>query len=128
MSKFPQTPSFTGFNTPSRIEADIVDLDVEGDIPAALEGAFYRVQPDPQFPPLLGDDIAFNGDGMITMFRFDKGRVSLKQRWARTNSGYRYCSVGRSSTIATRFGMPVLCWSSHSCRNMRKTAASKSTP
>jgi hypothetical protein len=26
MAHFPDTPSFTGFNTPSRIEADIVNL------------------------------------------------------------------------------------------------------
>jgi len=26
MARFPDTPSFTGFNTPSRIEADIVNL------------------------------------------------------------------------------------------------------
>src|SRR5690348_3306793 len=77
LSKFPQTPAFTGFNTPSRIEADIEDLAVEGDIPSALNGAFYRVQPDPQFPPLLGDDIAFNGDGMIAMFRFENGKVNF---------------------------------------------------
>ena len=66
MAHFPDTPSFTGFNTPSRIECDIVDLDVEGVIPPELNGAFFRVQPDPQFAPMLGDDIAFNGDGMIT--------------------------------------------------------------
>ncbi|CAN5485624.1 carotenoid oxygenase family protein [soil metagenome] len=85
MSQFPKTPSFTGFNTPSRIEADILDLDVEGTIPAELDGAFYRVQPDPQFAPRLGDDIAFNGDGMITMFRFHNGRVNFRQRWAHTD-------------------------------------------
>jgi carotenoid cleavage dioxygenase-like enzyme len=85
VSQFPKTPSFTGFNTPSRVEADILDLDVEGTIPAELDGAFYRVQPDPQFPPRLGDDIAFNGDGMITMFRFEHGRVSFRQRWAHTD-------------------------------------------
>ena len=66
MAHFPDTPSFTGFNTPSRIEADIADLVHTGEIPRELNGAFYRVQPDPQFPPRLGDDIAFNGDGMIT--------------------------------------------------------------
>ena len=85
MTHFPDTPSFTGFNTPSRIEADIADLDVKGTIPHELDGAFYRVQPDPQFPPRLGDDIAFNGDGMITMFRFHDGRVDFKQRWAHTD-------------------------------------------
>ena len=85
MAHFPQSPSFTGFNTPSRIEADIGDLDIDGVIPPELSGAFYRVQPDPQFPPLLGDDIAFNGDGLITMFHFQKGRCHFKQRWAHTD-------------------------------------------
>jgi carotenoid cleavage dioxygenase-like enzyme len=85
MAKFPNTPSFTGPFAPVRVEADVEDLDVEGDIPADIDGAFYRVQPDPKFPPRLGDDIAFNGDGMISMFRFRGGRVDLKQRWCRTD-------------------------------------------
>jgi carotenoid cleavage dioxygenase-like enzyme len=85
VTQFPNTPSFTGFNTPSRIEADIADLDVEGQIPAALNGAFFRVQPDPQFPPLLGDDIPFNGDGMITRFHFHDGQCDFRQRWAGTD-------------------------------------------
>ena len=85
MAHFPDTPSFTGFNTPSRIEADIAGLVHEGEIPLALNGAFYRVQPDPQFPPRLGDDIAFNGDGMITRFHIHDGQCDLRQRWAKTD-------------------------------------------
>jgi carotenoid cleavage dioxygenase len=85
MAQFPHTPSFTGFNTPSRIEADIADLQYEGTIPAELNGAFYRVQPDPQFPPRLGDDIAFNGDGMIARFHFHDGQCDFRQRWAKTD-------------------------------------------
>ncbi|MED5545157.1 MAG: carotenoid oxygenase family protein [Pseudomonadota bacterium] len=85
MSHFPYSPSFTGFNTPSRIEADIADLAHEGAIPEALSGAFYRVQPDPQFPPRLGDDIAFNGDGMITRFHIHDGQCDFRQRWAKTD-------------------------------------------
>jgi carotenoid cleavage dioxygenase-like enzyme len=85
MSHFPQTMSFTGFNTPSRIEADIADLVHEGTIPAELNGAFFRVQPDPQFPPRLEDDISFNGDGMITRFHFHDGQCDFRQRWARTD-------------------------------------------
>ncbi|MGZ3365148.1 MAG: carotenoid oxygenase family protein, partial [Caulobacteraceae bacterium] len=46
-----------------RSENDLSDCEVEGKLPADLDGAFYRVQPDPQYPPKLGDDIAFNGDG-----------------------------------------------------------------
>ena len=85
MSHFPATPAFTGFNTPSRIEADILDLAHEGAIPAQLDGAFFRVQPDPQFPPRLGDDIAFNGDGMITRFHIHDGQCDFRQRWAKTD-------------------------------------------
>jgi carotenoid cleavage dioxygenase-like enzyme len=85
MAKFPNTMSYTGANTPVRLECDVQDLDVEGEIPASLDGAFYRVQPDPQFPPRLGDDIMFNGDGMVSMFRVRNGRVDLKQRWCRTD-------------------------------------------
>ncbi|WP_395397281.1 carotenoid oxygenase family protein [Novosphingobium sp. BL-8A] len=85
MAHFPDTPSFTGFNTPSRIEADIADLAHEGTIPLELDGAFFRVQPDPQFPPRLGDDIAFNGDGMITRFHIHDGQCDFRQRWAHTD-------------------------------------------
>jgi carotenoid cleavage dioxygenase len=84
MAQFPRTPGFTGFNTPSRIEADVLDLACEGTIPRELDGAFFRVQPDPQYPPRLGDDISFNGDGMITRFHFHDGQCDLRQRWART--------------------------------------------
>jgi carotenoid cleavage dioxygenase len=85
MSHFPETPAFTGFNTPSRIEADIADLAHEGTIPPELNGAFYRVQPDPQFPPRLGDDISFNGDGMIARFHIHDGQCDFRQRWAKTD-------------------------------------------
>jgi carotenoid cleavage dioxygenase len=85
MAKFPNTPAFTGFNTPVRFEGEILDLEIEGDMPADLDGAFYRVQPDPQFPPRLGNDIAFNGDGAISMFRFKGGKVDFRQRWVRTD-------------------------------------------
>ncbi|HEX7875091.1 MAG TPA: carotenoid oxygenase family protein [Sphingobium sp.] len=95
MSKFPDTPSFTGFNTPSRIEADIADLSHEGVIPPELNGAFYRVQPDPMFPPRLGDDIAFNGDGMITRFHIHDGQVDFRQRWARTDKWKLESAAGK---------------------------------
>ena len=85
MAVFPDSPSFTGFNTPSRIEADIAGLVHHGVIPPELNGAFYRVQPDPQFPPRLADDISFNGDGMITRFHIHDGQCDFRQRWAKTD-------------------------------------------
>ncbi|GAO56429.1 carotenoid oxygenase family protein [Novosphingobium sp. NBM11] len=96
MTTFPDVPAFTGFNTPSRVEANVHDLNVVGTIPAEMDGAFYRVQPEHQFPPKLGDDIAFNGDGMISMFRFKDGRVDFTQRWAKTDKWKLENEAGRA--------------------------------
>ena len=57
---------------------------VQGAVPDDLNGAFYRVGPDPQFPPKLGVDIPFNGDGMVSMFKFEDGRVDFRSRYVRT--------------------------------------------
>lgn len=85
MQRYPDLPIYTGFNAPSRMEVDIHDLEIEGTVPADLDGAFFRVGPDPQYPPRLGTDIYFNGDGMVSQFRFKDGRVSLKTRYVRTD-------------------------------------------
>ena len=96
MTTFPAVPAFTGFNKPSRVEADAHDLEVTGTIPPEMDGAFYRVQPEHQFPPLLGNDISFNGDGMISMFRFKDGRVDFTQRWAKTDKWKLENAAGRA--------------------------------
>ena len=43
MAKFPSSPNYTGFNAPSRVEADITDLEIEGEVPKDIHGVFYRV-------------------------------------------------------------------------------------
>ncbi len=85
MAKFPDTKLFTGVLRPFRAECDIVDLEVEGDVPADINGYFHRVQPDPNYPPMFENDQFFNGDGMISLFSFKNGIVDFKQRWARSD-------------------------------------------
>ncbi len=96
MAHYPGTPSFTDFNAPSRVEADAFALPHEGTIPPQLNGAFYRVQPDPQFPPRLGDDISFNGDGMISRFHLHDGQCDFRQRWARTDKWQLEHAAGKA--------------------------------
>jgi carotenoid cleavage dioxygenase len=81
---FPETPAFTGYNAPSRVEADIFDLEIHGELPKEINGCWYRMTPDPQYPPKLGDDIFISGDGMISCFRFEDGHVDYKSRYVRT--------------------------------------------
>ena len=83
---FPDTPVYTGYNAPGRFEGEIHDLEVvSGEVPKELAGTFFRVGPDPAYPPKLGSDIHFNGDGIVTAFTFKNGHVDFKARYAETD-------------------------------------------
>jgi carotenoid cleavage dioxygenase len=84
-NKFPSTETFTGFNSPSRLEADVENLEVTGVIPSDIDGTFFRVQPDHRFPPVYDSDIHFNGDGNVTAIRIHNGGASFKQRYVHTD-------------------------------------------
>jgi carotenoid cleavage dioxygenase-like enzyme len=82
---FPATADFTGgLYKPARFEGEIYDLEVDGTVPDEIDGTFFQVAPDPQYPPMLGDDIFFNGDGAITAFTFKNGHVDFKRRYVMT--------------------------------------------
>src|ERR1700746_3128202 len=69
--------------TLSRMEADVRDCQITGNIPADLNGAFYRVGPDPQYL-LAPRNIPFDGEGHVCMFRVKDGRVDYRSRMVRT--------------------------------------------
>ncbi|WP_159553157.1 carotenoid oxygenase family protein [Citricoccus sp. K5] len=93
---FPDTKSFVGINKPNRIEADIHNLQVDGRIPPQVSGVLYRCGPDPAFPPLLGDDIYINGDGMVSMYVLSEGRASMRSRYVRTDKFQAERAAGRA--------------------------------
>ena len=84
-TKFPQTPFFQGPLKPVRFEGDVLDVETSGTIPPEINGTFYRVQPDPQFPPIYEEDVNFSGDGSVSAFSFHAGRASFRQRYVRTD-------------------------------------------
>jgi len=85
MRAFPQTIHFIGSNMPRRMEVAIRDLDVEGQIPAEIDGAFFRAVPDNAHPPIYEDDIALNADGMISRFAISNGAVDFDIRYVETD-------------------------------------------
>ncbi len=93
---FPQTMDFAGFNAPSRIECDIFDLVVEGEIPDEINGAWYRSIPDPQFPPKPGWDTYLSGDGMVSLFRIEDGHADFRMRYVMTERLKRDRAARRS--------------------------------
>ncbi|KAB5513407.1 carotenoid oxygenase [Coniochaeta sp. 2T2.1] len=84
-TKFPQTLFFQGPLKPARFEGDVVDVETSGHIPKEINGTFYRVHPDPQFPPVFEEDSNFSGDGSVSAFRFHNGHVDFKQRYVQTD-------------------------------------------
>jgi len=81
---FPKSPTFSTIDEPFRFEGELYDLEVEGQIPAELDGTFYRVGPDQAFPPMLGDANPFNGDGFVTAFRIKEGCCDMQMRYVMT--------------------------------------------
>lgn len=96
MVHFPNEPLYQDVLRLVRLEGDIADLEIEGEVPAGMDGAFYRVHPDPQFAPMKGGDQFFNGDGMVSMFRVKDGRISFRQRYAKTDKWKLENAAGRS--------------------------------
>jgi carotenoid cleavage dioxygenase-like enzyme len=77
-----------------RLEADVHDCEVTGKVPSDLNGAFYRVGPDAQYP-LHPRDIPFDGEGHVSMFRIRNGRVDYKSRMVRNERYLANDKAGR---------------------------------
>ena len=77
-------PFHAGFHAPLRFEADIHDCETEGRIPDDLDGSFYRTCIDRRYPQRAPNDIPYNADGMVDLFRFRGGHVDFRTRYLRT--------------------------------------------
>lgn len=75
-----------GFNSPTRFEADVYDCEVWGEIPSDLEGHFFRMQCDFVYRPPENEWMTgFNGDGHVSMLRFENGSVDFRSRFVQTD-------------------------------------------
>jgi carotenoid cleavage dioxygenase len=82
--QFPDDVVFNGYAAPVRIEGEVHDLEVIGNLPHELEGIYIRNSADHAYPPLLGKDIFLNGDGMVHRVRIQNGHADLTMRYVRT--------------------------------------------
>ena len=76
--KYPDTVHYTGLNRPTHLEATAHDLYVEGEIPAEIDGAFFRALHDPAYVPLHDDDVVLSRDGVIGKIEFKKDSEEAK--------------------------------------------------
>ncbi len=80
---FIHTLSFYVPTMARRFEADVFDCEVLGELPAALEGSYYRCGADDAYPTLAGD-IILNGDGMASVFHLSGGKADFRCRYVQT--------------------------------------------
>lgn len=85
-ARAPANPFLTGVHAPMKAELTLEDLPVAGEIPAALDGRYLRIGPNP-----IDADPAnyhwFAGDGMIHGLRIANGRALwYRNRWVRSES------------------------------------------
>ena len=113
---YPDHPNLTGNYAPLRMECDIKDLIIEGEVPKDLFGSYYRNGPDPQFPPMGGQYHWFAGDGMIHAFNFENGKISYKNRWVQTSKWKQERKAGRSliNALNPMESDPIYNFNSHS--------------
>ncbi|GGD26856.1 carotenoid oxygenase [Microbacterium faecale] len=82
---FHPIPSFYGKSLPTvRLEADVYDCEIEGIVPAELNGTLYRLGGDTLYPVLGDDDNIINGDGLMLKFRIEDGHVDFRSRYVKT--------------------------------------------
>ncbi|KAF2204855.1 carotenoid oxygenase, partial [Delitschia confertaspora ATCC 74209] len=69
---------------PGRIEAEVADLVVCGEIPKEIDGTFYRIMADPFYPPTPDNSMPIEGDGHVSAFRIHNGQVDMKTKYVDT--------------------------------------------
>ena len=87
-------PYRSGAWQPNHREYDAVDLEVEGEIPAALKGAYLRNTENP-LHDAIGRYHPFDGDGMLHSMVFDNGRVQYRNRFVATDGLAAEADAGR---------------------------------
>lgn len=76
-------PYVQGIYEPVAKETTALDLEVIGEIPKDLHGAFYRNGPNPTQAP-EGLHHWFDGDGMIHAIYFEDGKAEYRNRYVRS--------------------------------------------
>lgn len=79
-----ESPYLTGIHAPMTQELTLTDLAVTGTIPAALDGRYLRIGPNPVAPDPAGYHW-FTGDGMVHGLRLSAGKAQwYRNRWIRS--------------------------------------------
>lgn len=88
-------PYMTGPFTPNYEEVNAFDLEVIGEVPERLDGVYLRNTQNPVHQP-LGTYHPFDGDGMLHLLSFRRGKVEYRNRFVRTKGFEEEQAAGRA--------------------------------
>ncbi len=91
-----ENPYLRGYHAPTIHETTAVDLQVDGELPRDLYGAYVRNGPNSIYQP-ANLYHWFDGDGMVHGVYFDDGKASYRSRFVRTEALAAESVAGRSS-------------------------------
>ncbi|WP_409474563.1 carotenoid oxygenase family protein [Streptomyces sp. HC307] len=74
----------SGRFTPVTEEVDEVDLEIQGELPAELDGVYLRNGPNPRFTPIGSYLFPIDGDGMLHGVWMSGGTARYRNRFVRT--------------------------------------------
>ncbi|MEQ8661608.1 MAG: carotenoid oxygenase family protein [Gammaproteobacteria bacterium] len=80
-------PYLSGIHAPLGTELTLTELAVEGALPAALDGRYLRIGPNPLVAPNPATHHWFVGDGMVHGLRLQGGKAQwYRNRWIRSDA------------------------------------------
>ena len=79
-------PYLQGAFAPTNVEYDADELEIEGEIPADLCGAYVMNGPSQRFRPVNDKYHYYDGDAMLRAIYFRGGKASFRQRWVRNGA------------------------------------------
>lgn len=72
---------------PWTAESDAYDLEIEGQLPADLQGALFRMSSNPRFQPRSFERYHWwEGDGMVAAIYLRDGKAAFRTSWVKTDS------------------------------------------
>ncbi len=79
-------PYLHGAFAPTAVEYEAEDLEIEGELPRDLYGAYVMNGPSQRFEPINDRYHYYDGDAMLRAIYFRDGRASFRQKWLRNGA------------------------------------------
>jgi carotenoid cleavage dioxygenase len=92
-SRAARNPYLRSIYAPTASEITVDDLEVIGELPLEIDGAYYRNGPNPRFA--TNPHHWFDGDGMIHRVALSHGRASYANRYVRTRAWQLESTLGK---------------------------------